>query len=155
MTYKAIKTLKKLPHWQPAEVRRMIQKQKINAQKRERYQTMKLLHKCVVCGKQDAFTMIGKARCSECAEKHSALGRKSYKINHDKRIIRQHEYVANRIANHICVMCGKKCLNFIHVGFAKNVLIKRKDIPRYIMRNVGLIHEAMTACAVVAEKNQF
>lgn len=37
---------------------------------KRRFERMKAEHRCVVCGNQDARTLIGKQKCAECAEKN-------------------------------------------------------------------------------------
>lgn len=70
----------------------------------------KRLHICVSCLNQDAFTLIGRTYCADCAAKNAAKKRKKYstkeareKRSEQRRLLRQ-----RHIENHECAECGKK-----------------------------------------------
>ena len=73
-----------------------------------RYNKYKLLHKCVKCGKQDAFTLRGKSTCAECTEiqrkcdaKRNALRSEEYK---EKKRLKRLEAKENGM----CTRCYKR-----------------------------------------------
>lgn len=70
----------------------------------ERYYLYKKLNMCVNCGKQDAYTLVGRALCQDCAEKEATRKRqrdKSLRQTQRKALRQKH------IENHECVVCGK------------------------------------------------
>lgn len=77
-------------------------------QARERIAYLRERNRCVSCTKQDAFTLIGKPRCAECAEKHAEMmrlyrQRKRIEVNQRKK-----EQYKERSEAGKCVKCGRK-----------------------------------------------
>lgn len=66
--------------------------------------------RCVSCGKQDAFTMIGKVRCAECSDKDAELKRKLNEgpAHKEKERLKRIERNEQRQANGLCIQCGRK-----------------------------------------------
>lgn len=86
-----------------------------------KYQFEKMRRKaglCVSCGKEDAFTMIGRRYCADCSEKRNETKRKYWKNNENYReaqINKKRKIYEERKNNGICVRCGKRKVN----GFAQ------------------------------------
>lgn len=72
------------------------------------YQKRKLLQCCVKCGKQDAFTLIGKTTCAECNETQRKCDakRNAERSEEYKEAKRQKRQEAK--ANGICTTCLKR-----------------------------------------------
>lgn len=71
-----------------------------------RYEKVKLMHKCVRCGKVDDYTLSGKVRCKNCTNLDNI------KIKTIEAKEKRSEYFKKRYysrkAQGICVKCGKK-----------------------------------------------
>ena len=69
---------------------------------RNRYYTLKKLHRCVKCTNQDARTLIGKPTCFDCLEKNriQTLANTNY---HDTSLKRK----AKRTSEYLCSTCYK------------------------------------------------
>ena len=74
------------------------------------YESRKKANLCTKCGKQDAYTIYGKALCFECEKKARERQIKWYQANRD----RQHDYRKRkreeRKAAGLCPKCGKRRL---------------------------------------------
>lgn len=74
----------------------------------EDYRACKKLQVCVTCRKQDAFTLVGRPTCAECAERRIAVGEK-YREAHRETINQAAaDRTAARIAAGVCTYCGKR-----------------------------------------------
>ena len=62
---------------------------------------------CVICGKEDAFTMIGKRLCADCTEKHRQATADWYENNRERITKSERDQRSERIENHQCTVCGK------------------------------------------------
>lgn len=73
-----------------------------------RYEYLKMQHRCVRCGGRDAYTLGGRAVCSDCREKLRAREREYDRIHADERNKKAKERRAVKIASGLCVRCGKR-----------------------------------------------
>lgn len=62
-------------------------------------------HRCIQCGKQDAYTLNGRARCSVCADKGKIADRKRYQTHNGSEA--QKKVRENRASKGLCVRCGR------------------------------------------------
>lgn len=65
---------------------------------------------CTLCGKEDAYTMIGRSLCAECAERNNGLHKQRRNEGAEwveKEQSQKRERYSTRKHNHLCVMCGK------------------------------------------------
>lgn len=67
-------------------------------------------HCCVDCGEQDAYTLSGRSRCYDCAEKKNIrdCDSKKKELRRDKEADYQKKRHDYRIENHLCTICGTK-----------------------------------------------
>ena len=74
----------------------------------DRANYMKKVHRCIRCGKQDAYTLAGKQRCYECVEKEKQRC-KEYNERHKeetkKRVKERYERLKSQ---GICTVCAKR-----------------------------------------------
>ena len=70
-------------------------------------QLMKKLQRCIQCGEQDAFTLAGRARCAECAEKARIYNRERAAKHQEEINARNRRYAEDRKAAGLCVKCGR------------------------------------------------
>lgn len=75
-----------------------------NEQRKRNYQYYKKLNRCVICHKQDAYTLNGRARCAECAEYDCGQHKKSGYAKANERL---KSYRDAWRAKGICIRCGK------------------------------------------------
>lgn len=68
---------------------------------------MKKLQRCIQCGEQDAFTLAGRARCAECAEKARIYNRERAAKHQAEINARNRRYAEDRKAAGLCVKCGR------------------------------------------------
>lgn len=81
-----------------------IQKQRNKA----RYDLLKKLNRCVICGRQDAYTMTGKSCCSECLEKRREYSRR-YNVNNPEKCKTLRNNLVKRCKESgLCVHCGRQ-----------------------------------------------
>lgn len=78
----------------------------LNEYQRENRKYRKLLQRCIICGKRDAYTLGGRSSCYECCEK--AHGQKLSAEALENRHLYQKRLYDERRAQGICVSCGKK-----------------------------------------------
>lgn len=78
----------------------------LNKQRRE---TLKILHRCRECGKQDAFTLAGRTRCADCVEKDTErrCRKRGYKRLWKRLPKEMPEVNRPRGGNGICWQCNK------------------------------------------------
>ena len=62
-------------------------------------------HRCIQCGKQDAYTLNGRSRCSVCADKGKIADRKRADTHWSYEA--QKEVREKRAAKGLCVRCGR------------------------------------------------
>lgn len=82
----------------------------IEISKKEYYAMRKKAHVCVHCGQEDAFTMIGRSLCAECAKKWAKWnteGRKKQGAKERAREVKQRLY-DRRKEQGLCPYCGRK-----------------------------------------------
>ena len=99
----------------------------IEISKKEFYHMRKRAGVCVSCGREDAYTMAGRARCAECAERCRA-NQEKYLADPKKRKAltdRARERRRARKENGLCPMCGKKPMDG-HVKCLKCTLRQRR-----------------------------
>ena len=107
---------------------------------RNRYYTLKKLHRCVKCTTQDARTLIGKPTCFDCLEKNriQTLSKADYRTNYLKR-------KAKCESDHLCMLCNRPlgsdphktcstCRAKHREQYAKN----RTNIPRSEASSYGI-----------------
>ena len=80
-----------------------IQKQRNKA----RYDLLKRLNRCVICGKQDAYTLIGKSCCFECLDKRRKYSKQYNANNPEKCKTLRNNFTQKRKMNGLCVHCGR------------------------------------------------
>lgn len=73
---------------------------------KEHRRWMKEHYMCTECGKQDAYTLNGRARCYECNEKHNKINTKYNNSEEKKKCNKQ--YYEQKRENGYCVRCGKR-----------------------------------------------
>ena len=73
---------------------------------KQRIDALKAMKRCVCCGKQDAYTLVGRWRCAECSEKNAQYAFKWQREHPEETKTRQKNYYEKRKANRICVLCG-------------------------------------------------
>ena len=105
----------------------MTQQEYNSAYKAAKYYERKRAGLCVMCGKEDAFTMVGRSRCSECAERNNQNKRKNY--NREWHRARYDD----RKANGLCVDCGKPALEG-HVRCAYHCEQRSKSTKAWLKR---------------------
>ena len=73
----------------------------------------KKYHMCTICGNKDAFTLNGRALCSECAEKKAEYERERRKNDEFRTKINayQRDYIKRKKSAGLCVTCGKPVSN--------------------------------------------
>jgi len=90
-----------------------------SAAARFRYQKHKLLHECVKCGKQDAYTIAGKTTCYDCTQK----------IKKYNKRYRNDEWFARRIEQDkkdgVCTCCHKRKAEYGYVTCSHCRAVKR------------------------------
>ena len=80
-----------------------IQKQR----NKSRYDLLKTLNRCVICGKQDAYTLMGKSCCCDCLEKKRQYA-KNYNATHPEICRETHKNsILKRKLNKLCIYCGR------------------------------------------------
>lgn len=76
---------------------------------KQRKEQRKSTGTCTICGKEDAYTMIGRSLCAECAERNNEQHKKRRGEGAEwvEREKLQHREKYNmRKRKHLCVMCG-------------------------------------------------
>lgn len=63
--------------------------------------------RCTACGKKDAYTMIGKTRCCECAEKAAKYNTERYETKRGEVLKEKSDKYQQRKRAGLCVQCGK------------------------------------------------
>lgn len=77
---------------------------------RELRVSCKRLHICVQCYKQDAYTLVGRTLCADCAAKDAARHRQKYSLKEEAEKRKEERRLKRQrhIENHECTECGKK-----------------------------------------------
>ena len=76
--------------------------------RKARYHYLKSRHRCTKCGKQDAFTLNGRAYCAECNEKCRDI-KKAWRQTHQEQLAISRKARDLRMKESgRCVTCGKK-----------------------------------------------
>lgn len=84
------------------------QRARANECARENYMWKKEQHKCVRCGKQDAYTISGRSLCYECAEKKRLWEKTNHEKNSCKKTAYRNKKYKECVENGICVRCHKR-----------------------------------------------
>ncbi len=79
--------------------------------------------RCVRCGTQDAFTLIGKRLCADCTEKAARYSSKYGKEHREKRTEYQREWARKRVEAGLCPRCGKPAEN----GYSRCARCRARD----------------------------
>lgn len=83
---------------------------------------------CVTCGKQDAYTILGRCRCYECTEKQKKAVNDKYKNDYEYRTkVRSinKEWTDQHKADGVCIYCGKRDAKEDHV-YCESCLAKKR-----------------------------
>lgn len=72
------------------------------------YHKMKAQNRCVRCGKEDAYTMIGKALCAECTEKKKEYYKKWNARRKEQNRKRNQIKVQKAKETGMCIKCFKR-----------------------------------------------
>lgn len=84
------------------------QRKRKNECARENSQWKKERHLCVRCGKQDAYTLVGRTLCYECAEKQREYYHKCPRDKLNNRNLRERERYHKNIELGVCPKCLKQ-----------------------------------------------
>ena len=103
------------------------------------YHLLKKFHYCVSCGKMDAYTMIGRIQCCECAQKTNESHRKGYYINGANEI--KKELRTQRKEKGLCIECGEKAENG-KSRCKKHLAMERNRQEKY-RRRAGVIPRSL------------
>jgi hypothetical protein len=104
------------------------------------YELKKIGHYCTKCGKKDAYTLNGRAKCFECQEKVNEYRRnKSY----DKKYAAKRKAIRDeRKSQGLCIVCGEKavkgrvrCLKHLYKDRRAH---KPKELGRELARELGI-----------------
>ncbi len=71
------------------------------------YNLRKKYHYCVTCGKQDAFTLNGRARCAECQDTQNKFHKNHPEYNERHKENDKKQYL-ERKEKGLCTRCGAK-----------------------------------------------
>ncbi len=67
---------------------------------------------CIVCGEMDAFTMVGRSLCADCADSANERIKKAYAAGYrTKRLAQAKEHREKRRVSGLCTRCGGKRQN--------------------------------------------
>lgn len=99
-----------------------------------RYAELKMQHRCTRCGKQDERTLDGRISCAECAAIQRERVRAYTAENHEKVRARERVWRAKRLAEGMCLFCGK---NPAQKGRQLCGACARKRSERYYRRKNG------------------
>lgn len=72
---------------------------------KEIYRYYKERNRCVRCHKQDAYTLNGRSRCAECAEKDSERHRRNYTTENNNKKCQKFRKKCKE--NGLCTTCGR------------------------------------------------
>lgn len=74
----------------------------------EDYRFYKKLQTCVVCHRQDAYTLAGRSVCATCAERHNQAGLKYNEAHRETINQAARDRTASRKLAGLCTRCGKR-----------------------------------------------
>lgn len=74
----------------------------------KRYEYLKMQHRCVRCGGRDAYTLGGRAVCSDCCEQRRTADREYYRAHADEKNQKAKDLRAERTSAGLCPTCGKR-----------------------------------------------
>lgn len=90
------------------------QKKRKNECAKQNRQWKKERHLCTCCGKQDAYTLVGRSFCYECCEKERKRKRSNQAMS--KIYAQRYEKYHKNIALGICPICGKREVTDGHIN---------------------------------------
>jgi len=93
---------------------------------------------CSECGNRDAFTMAGRWRCAECAERHNSQPRDRKAEN--ERAKEQRKY---RRENRLCTKCGTPLPNLYSYVMCKNCRAHDRNIQEVRRRDRGIMPKSL------------
>ena len=104
------------------------------------YELKKMGHYCTKCGKKDAYTLNGRAKCFECQEKANEYHRKK---NYDKKYADKKKAKRDeRKSQGLCIVCGEKaikgrvrCMKHLYKDRQSH---KPKELGRELARELGI-----------------
>lgn len=115
-------------------------KQRIKERKQANRAYLKNLQRCVICGKQDAYTLSGRSACADCCEKRRQYKPPAESVTRAKE--KGKKRYEERIHQGLCVACGKreavsgrrKCSVCLAKDRERHKARSRKDgaIPRFL-----------------------
>lgn len=119
------------------------------------YEMRKKFHYCVTCGKQDAYTLGGRARCYECNKKQNEYI-KAHPEYSQKRKEKDKAKYLERKQQGLCVVCGKKaekgrvrCAKHL---YANRFAQKPKELNRIFASNYGICMTCLKAPSIQGHK---
>lgn len=110
------------------------------------YKLRKKYHYCVTCGKQDSYTLNGRARCYECNEEQNAYQSEhpEYAQRHKERLRRRYK---ERRETGMCTRCGKRPASpgktRCDICLAKDKIAHRSEISRTTAAGFGLCYTCL------------
>lgn len=91
---------------------------------------------CGICGKTDAFTMVGRYYCADCNERRNESYRRRYvavdTAEHAKQRKKQHD---DRLAAGLCTICGGERLDKKYVTCERCRARKRRNYEKHKAEN--------------------
>lgn len=102
---------------------------------RELYHWLKERHLCTKCKRMDAYTMIGRAYCAECAKTGAEYKRTKYQTNEEfreRRKLESRERRQTRKSAGICICCGARRASPGHTRCASCLALSRVETPAYL-----------------------
>lgn len=119
------------------------------------YGMRKKCHYCVTCGRQDAYTLNGRARCFECQNKQNKLHRSHPEYEEKRKVRKQAKYYERKAAG-LCVVCEKpaekgktRCLKHLCKDRANH---KHKELNRVIASEIGICVTCLKEPALYGHK---
>lgn len=77
-------------------------------QQKERREYLIARNRCIFCARQDAYTLIGKRLCADCAQKQKEYNIEWREKNKERLRERKREVYKERSESGKCVKCGRK-----------------------------------------------
>ena len=118
------------------------------------YNLRKKHHYCVRCGKQDAYTLNGRAKCFECTEKVNEYHRN--KKYDEKYAVKRKAIRDERKSQGLCIVCGKKaeagrirCSKHLYKDRQSH---KPKEIGRTLASELGICTTCLKNPALIGCK---
>ena len=105
------------------------------------------LNRCIMCHKQDAYTLAGRARCAECAAKAREYNNaRSAEHREESRACDRDRYAARKAAG-LCVKCGKPAGGHSHCETCR-----AKDAARHRAKRGGDMRGVGGMCKICGHR---